>query len=260
MAYTYFNDPRNWVDSGYTPNLRGSKYMFKDAMESFMGSLPKRRSPGKFKLSKARRTKTYKRSAVKQKTITAPQSRTIDTKYLDLKQALSGLKNTAPIAYIVGEVPQGSAEGQRIGNDIRVIKYIVTFEIAHGSSTLDATYRIIMARYKTGNSNTDPGIGTLIDSDANSNRTPLSLRNVPSLEDWEILLDDTIVIDNNYAASHGLRCRNYCINTAFPQRYSGAASTTVIRNPVFVYIVTNVANTTTGATGQLNIRTIFADI
>lgn len=260
-AYNWFNDPRNW-EAG-NGNLRGTA--FKAGMDAMGAAFQKwrgsgARSRGRYQLSGYRKTKAYKKSTVKQKTITAPQSRVIDTKYIDFTSAISGLKSTASQVYGILAVPQGAAESQRIGNDIRILKFLVSIEFVHGSSTNDQTFRILLVRAKAHNTSADPGIGTILQNDQAGNKTPVSLRDVNSLEDYEILLDKMVMVPTNYNASHGQRVCQYEVKTAFPQRYSGAASSTCIRNPVFLYLLTNTANVTTGATGQVNVRTIYADI
>lgn len=260
-AYNYFNDPRNWAQYDWGPNMRGSGTAFKQGMDTMLGRYKVRgRLQGAYKLSNCRKTRSRRKSVLRQKTVTAPMSRKMDTKYLDFKLALSGIKTTALTQVIVGEIPQGSAESQRIGNDIRMIKYLVSVELIHGSERLDQTFRIVMVRAKAAQTNAVPSLSNIWNTDVNGNYTPLSLRNVNELEDYEILLDQMILIDNNYSASHGVRCKNYEINTCFPQRYSGSGATTVVRNPVFLYIMTNSINTTTGASGQITIRCIYSDI
>jgi len=261
-GYNYFNDPRAWYQYDWGPGLRGSASAFKAGMDTMLNPKYSRRGrlQGKFSLSKCRSTRTRRKSVLRQKTVTAPMSRKIDTKYLDFKLALSGIKTTALTQVIVGEVPQGTAESQRIGNDIRLIKYLVSLELIHGSERIDQTFRVVMVRAKAAQTNAVPSLSNIWNTDVNGNYTPLSLRNVNELEDYEILLDQMILMDNNYAASHGVRCKNFEINTCFPQRYSGAGATTVVRNPVFLYVMTNATNTTTGASGQITIRCIYSDI
>jgi len=259
--YNWFNDPRGY---DWGPNLRGAA--FKAGMDAMGGAYQRwstsgaKRGRGKYAFAKNRRTKVTNKSAVKQKSITAPMSRSIDTKYIDNKLVLANIQSTQPYQLIIGEIPQGSAEGQRVGNDIRILKYVIALELVHGSSTLDQTFRIVMVRAKTVNTNGNPGITSVFDNDANARVTPSSLRNINSLEDFEILLDKKVYLPNQYASAHGIKTFNYQILTSFPQRYSGAAATTIIRNPVWVYILTNVPNAVTGASGQLNVRTIYSDV
>lgn len=255
LLYNYFNDPRNWEG-----NLRGAKNVFKEGMDAMLAVKRPRANRGRYAFKSCRKTKAYRKSPVQQKTITAPPSRTIDTKYSDVYGTIAGLKNSAPYQYSCPAIAQGAAEGQRIGNDVRILKLIVSLELSHGSSTLDQTFRLIIVRWKTGNDGTSPGLSSVLKIDNSGFYTPNSFRNADSLEDFEILLDKQILIDNNYSASHGARCNQYMINTCFPQRYSGAASTSIIRNPIWAWVVTNQPNTTTGATGQLLIRTIYSDV
>lgn len=260
QAYNYFNDPRNWAAYDWGPNLRGTASAFKAGMDTMFSGVPRRRFKGRYSLSKCRRTKTTSKSVVKQKSVTAPMSRVIDTKFIDQKFALSGIKSSASYANIIGNIATGTGEGQRVGNDIRIIKYLISLELIHGSTNVDHTFRVIMVRAKTGNSNTIPSISEIINTDQSANYSPLSLRNMLSIEDYEILLDKMIRIDNNYAASHGAKCLNYQVNTCFPVRYSTSTDSSICRNPVFIYILVNAANTTTGASGQLTVRTIYSDI
>jgi len=261
FAYNYFNDPRNWEPG--TGNLRGTA--FKAGMDAMGAAFQKwrgsgTRSRGRYQLSGCKRTRAYKKSSVKQKTITAPQSRVIDTKYIDSLSAITGLKSTVPVVVGLSAIPGGSGESQRVGNDIRILKYIISIEFIHGSSVNDQTFRILLVRVKAHNTNADPGIANILINDQAGNKTPVSLRDVNSLEDFEILLDKMVLLPSNHSTSHGQRVCQYEVKTCFPQRYSGTGSTTVIRNPVFLYLLTNCANTTTGASGQVNVRTIYADI
>lgn len=252
--YNYFNDPRNWVADA-TKNLRGTQQYFKEIY------MPRHRMQrGRWYLGKRKRTKSRVKSSVRQRSITAPVSRTIDTKYKDTLVSLTGIKNTASQSASVGTIAQGSGEGQRIGNDVRILKILVTWQIKHGSSTNDQTFRLIIVRGITHNTDSDPGINNIVDVDQAGNRTPLSFRNVLSIEDFEILLDKTVRVDSNYSSSHGVRCNNYEINCAIPQRYGSSAATSIIRNPIWAYVLTDQDNATTGASGQLNFRLIFSDV
>jgi len=228
----------------------------KRARKNAMGSMSSR-----YMLSKCRRTRSRNASAVRQKTITAPQSRVIDTKYVDRVTTYSGLKLSTPIEAGLNDIAGGSGEGQRVGNDIRLVKILVTWQIKHGSDNLDQTYRLIIVRYKTGNTATGPGIASLLNTDASSSYSPNSFRNVPNLEDFEILLDKKVLlVQQQVAVSHAVRTFQYSIDVCIPQRFSGSGSNTIIRNPLFAYIVTNATNTTTGASGELSFRTMYSDI
>lgn len=218
------------------------------------------RARGRYMLKGCRKTRSYTRSSVSQKTITAPVSRVIDTKYNDVASTFTGLKNSASLDFGGNVVNGGSNEGQRVGNDIRVIKYILTLEIKHGSDQLDHTYRLIGVRHKTGASHANPTIQAILNPDANSNYTPLSLRNVLNIEDFEILIDRTFVVPNSSASNHGLTVKNFQIDTCFPQRYSSTASADLVRNPVWWFLLTNVTNTTTGCSGQFIRRMMYSDI
>jgi len=251
-AYNAYNDPRNW-DGAF---FQKTRKFYNHLNGVTAGS---QRTP-KYRLSKCRRTKSYRRSALKQRTITAPISTKTDTKYLQLTFQDTGLKSNASKSRIVGEIPGGSAESQRVGNDVRILKYWLSFEILHGSSTLDQTFKFFLVRSKTGNSNAVPSILTIVDTDYNGVATPASLRNVGSLEDYEILWEDTILVESNYANQHGVRVKQYMVNTCFPQRYSDATATNVIRNPVFLYMVTNCLNVTTGAQVNTTVRVMYSDI
>jgi hypothetical protein len=130
FAYNWFNDPRNW-EAG-SVNLRGTA--FKAGMDAMGSAFQKwrgsgARSRGRYQLSGCRKTKAYKKSTVKQKTITAPQSRVIDTKYIDFTSAITGLKSTASQVYGVVAIPGGSGESQRVGNDIRILKFVISIEL-----------------------------------------------------------------------------------------------------------------------------------
>lgn len=249
-SYNQFNDPRNW-DGAFFTNLN-KKY----APQATRGV-----GKIRYRFSKCRKTRSRMVSNVKQKTITAPISNRTETKYLDYKATITGIKynaNAGPT--IIGEIPGGSTEGQRIGNDIRVMGYYLSVQYTHGSSVVDQTFRFILFRYKTGNSSTSPGISDLLNGDASGLYTPSSFRSIGSLEDYEILLDKTTLIDSNYASNHGLRVWNARVTTCFPQRYAGTAASGVIKNPVFYVILTNAPNVTTGAVCDVSIRTMYTDV
>jgi len=215
----------------------------------------------RYKLSRCRKTRAYKRSPVQQKSVSAPASRVIDTKYVDLVTTFSGVKSTAATGGLVGAIAGGTGEGQRVGNDIRIIRYLVTMRLKHGSESTDQWFRLLMVRSKTGNSDTNPALTDILNNDSNSNTTPMSLRNVNNLEDWEILLDKTIKLTNHTGAlNHSVALQQFQIDTCFPQRFSGTGSSSIIRNPVFWYLVTDAPNTTTGALGQITFRIMYSDI
>lgn len=226
----------------------------------------KRRAPSgsmgtRYMLKGCRKTRSRIKSNVKQNSITAPASRVIDTKFIDQLGTITGLKNSAPAGNIVGDIAGGSGEGQRVGNDIRIIRVLVSLRLKHGSEVTDQTYRLIVFRYKVGNSGTQPAITDLLDNDSTGNVTPVSFRKVGSLEDYEILLDKTLVIKNQTGSTnHSVLVRNFQIDTCFPQRFSGTGTGTIIRNPMFYSIVTDAPNTTTGASGQIAFRIMFSDI
>lgn len=236
------------------------------AAKGLYNMIPKRKRTSmgtmstRYRLSKCRKTRSYKRSPVSQRTISAPASRVIDTKYVDQLTTYTGLKRSVAIMNIVGDIQGGSGEGQRVGNDIRLIKYIVTWEAQHGSSNLDQTLRLIMVRSKTGNSATAPALSEIINLDGRSTYSPTSLRHVNSLEDYEILLDKVMMLPCEVATNHALKTASYNVDVCFPQRFSGTGSGTVIRNPVFYILLTNGDNTTTGGLGTLSFRIMYSDI
>jgi len=215
----------------------------------------------RYMLSKCRKTRVYKRSPLSQKSITAPNSRVVDTKYVDQLNTFTNLKGTAAVTFIIGDIQGGSGEGQRVGNDIRMIKYIVTYQIKHGSESTDQTYRLLLVRSKTSNSATAPALSDILNNDPTVIVSPTSLRNVGSIEDFEILLDKLIYLPNNTGATnHSLKTFTWNVDVCFPQRFSGTGSGTIIRNPVHCFMITNSANTTTGASGHMSTRIIYSDI
>ena len=257
-----YDDPNFYLQQ-YGPYLRGANDMVAAAERAYARRRAAKTNWGKratWKFKGRLRTRARKYSVARQRTVLAPMSRTIDTKYVDLKATISGLKNTAPLVFIVGEVAQGNAESQRVGNDIRVLKYLISIELKHGSSNEDQTFRILLIRAKTNNSNAAVAASDVFESDANGNCTPASLRKVANLEDYEILLDRLVLIKNSYAAQHGIVDKQFMVNVAIGQRYSGSGATTIIRNPVHMMLLTSSTNTTTGASGQYNIRTIYSDV
>lgn len=264
--YNRFNDPRNFMPSyDYGPNLRGSAQFAKDSIEymagmaSGMGRRPFR-SRARWAFKGSRSTKVRRKSVARQKTITAPMARRIDTKYSDYTAVISGLKNTAPQSWSISNIAQGASEGQRIGNDIRFLKFIISLEIAHGSTLEDQTFRFVLYYDKTGNNNTSPAASSLFNTDGGGNITPQSLRNVTNLEDYVLLLDKLVSLPLHHGTNHGRRILQFEVKTSIGQRYSGAAGSTVVKNPVHALLLTNLPNTTTGATGYLAIRQIYSDV
>lgn len=264
--YNRFNDPRNWMPNyDFGPGLRGTAQFAKDSMDYMAGmaagmSRKSYRSRARWAFKGNRGTKVRRKSVARQKTITAPMARRIDTKYSDYTAVIAGLKNTAPQSWSISNIAQGASEGQRIGNDIRFLKFIISLEIAHGSTLEDQTYRFVLFYDKTGNSNSAVAASNLFNTDGGGNVTPQSLRNVTNLEDYVILHDKLIYIPLMNTATHGRKILQYEVKTSIGQRYSGAAGSTVVKNPVHVLMLTNLPNTTTGANGYLAIRQIYSDV
>jgi len=254
--YNWFNDPRNY---DYGPNLRGAGSAFKAGMDSMLNR-KRPRSGARWAFKGSRSTKVTRKSVAKQRTITAPMARRIDTKYYDYPATISGLKNTAPQVWMISSIAQGAAESQRIGNDIRILKLIVSVELVHGTSAEDQTFRFLLICDKTANNNTALTASSVFNSDGGGNITPQSLRNVTNLEDYQILLDKMIRIDSNYNAAHGRKINQFEVKTSIGQRFSGSASTTIVKNPICAVLLTNSTNTTTGASGYLMIRQIYSDV
>jgi len=255
--YNSYIDPRNY--------LRGGTSSFRAGMDAMLSSMQtakrSKRIFRRYQLDKCRKTRAYKKSPVSQKSIMAPNSRMIDTKYVDQLNTFTGVKSAAALALIIGDLQGGSGEGQRVGNDIRMIKYIVTLQLKHGSESTDQTYRILYVRALTQNSNAVPSLADILNNDPTGLATPTSLRNINQLEDFEILLDKVLYLPNHTGATnHALKTWSWNIDCCFPQRFSGAGSGSIIRNPVYVYMVTNAANATTGASGNLTTRIIYSDI
>lgn len=265
-AYNWFNDPRNFMSTyDFGPNLRGGAQFAKESMDYMAGmasGMSRRpfRSRARYAFKGSRSTKSRQKSVARQKTITAPMSRRIDTKYTDFTNSVSGLKSSAPQSYVLSNIAQGSGEGQRIGNDVRLLKFIISLDIIQGSTLTDQTFRMLLFYDKTGNSNASVPQTNVFNADVNGYITPSSLRNVTNLEDYVILLDKMFRIDMNFNAAHGQRIFNFEVKTSIGQRYSGAAGTTVVKNPVHVMLLTNALNATTGASGQLLVRTIYSDV
>jgi len=249
FAYNYFNDPRNWMSD----NLRGSYASFKDAMQP-----PRKRPRGRYSFKGNKRTKVFNRSTVKQRTITAPMSRSIDTKYKDTDAMVTSIRSGGAQTVYIGGIAQGSAEGQRTGNDIRILKMLVSWNIKAGSSLFDQTYRLIIVRHKTGQDNSNPGLNNILDLDYNNEYTPVCFRNVLQLEDFEILLDKMIHLINDY--ENGNKIFQYEIKCSIPQRYSSTSADSIVRNPIHAFLLTDAPNATTGGSGQLLVRTIFSDV
>lgn len=264
--YNRFNDPRNWMpDYDFGPGLRGTARAFKESADYFAGmaaGIGRKpfRSRARWAFKGSRRTKARRKSVAQQKSITAPMARRIDTKYTDFSTSISGLKSSAPQSYVLSNIAQGAGEGQRIGNDVRILKFIISIDMIQGSTATDQTFRMLLFVDRTGNSNASVPQTNVFNADVNGYITPSSLRNVTNLEDYNILLDKMFRIDMNFNSSHGQRVFNYEVKTSIGQRYSGAAGTTVVKNPVHVMLLTNALNTTTGASGQLLVRQIYSDV
>lgn len=265
--YNRFNDPRNWMPNyDFGPNLRGAGAQFaKDSFDYMAGMAAgmgrkSYRSRARWAFKGRTGTKVRRKSVARQNTISAPMARRIDTKYSDYTAVISGLKNTAPQSWSISNIAQGATEGQRIGNDVRFLKFIISLEIAHGSTLEDQTFRFVLYYDKTGNSNAAIAASNLFNTDGGGNVTPQSLRNVTNLEDYVLLLDKLIYVPLHHGTNHGRKILQFEIKTSIGQRYSGAAGTTVVKNPIHAMILTNLPNTTTGATGYLAIRQIYSDV
>jgi len=264
--YNWFNDPRNFMPNyDFGPGLRGSAQFAKDSFDYMAGmaaGMQRKpyRSRARWAFKGSRGTKARRKSVAQQKTITAPMARRIDTKYWDYLTGITNLRSTSAISYQINNIAQGAAEGQRIGNDIRVLKLLVSIELSHGSSIEDHTYRLIFFVDKTGNSNAAVPATNLFLADPAGNVTPQSLRNITNLEDYQILMDKMFCIPINSTQSHGRRVYQFEIKTSIGQRFSGAGGGTIVKNPIHAILMVNLPNVTTGAGGYLSVRTIYSDI
>jgi len=264
--YNWFNDPRNFMPNyDFGPGLRGSAQFAKDSFDYMAGmaaGMQRKpyRSRARWAFKGSRGTKVRRKSVARQNTISAPMARRIDTKYSDYTAVINNLKNTTPQSWSISNIAQGASEGQRIGNDIRFLKFIISLEIAHGSTLEDQTFRFLLFYDKTGNSDSSVAASKLFNADGGGNVTPQSLRNVNNLEDYVLLLDKLILIPLMHGTNHGRRILQFEIKTSIGQRYSGAAGSTVVKNPIHAMILTNLPNTTTAATGYLAIRQIYSDV
>jgi len=254
QAYNLYNDPR------VRSYLRGSM-----PSAATIKSWSRRASGGygkRYKTKGSIKTSWRRGSVVTERRLKIPRTLKISQKYID-GEYLPAINSTTSYATgTFGTVASGAAESNRIGNDTRVLGLFITWSVIGGSPGRDCTFRLIIVRYKHGQSNTDPGISQILNTDVNGNYTPLSLRNVEKLDDFEILCDETLFCKHMYSTqtTSMVNNANYKVNCSFVQRYTSTTAASIEMNPMFAYVLTDGPFGTTTASGQLSIRTVYSDV
>jgi hypothetical protein len=252
--YNMYNDPR--VRSYLRGNLP-SAATIRSWGPGRSGGYGKR-----YKTKGSVKTSWRRASVVTEKRLKIPRTLKISQKYID-GEYLPAVQSTASYATgAFGTVVSGAAESNRIGNDTRILGLFVTWSVIGGAPGRDCTFRLIIVRYKHGQSNTDPTINQILNTDVNGNYTPLALRNVEKLDDFEILLDEMLFAQHVYSTQTTTMVRNanYKVNCSFVQRYTGTTAASIEMNPMFAYVLCDAPFNTTAGTGQLSIRTVYSDV
>lgn len=239
----------------YSPyNLRGSYPLFGPSMRTKRGRVS-------YNLKGCKRTKSRTRSVISQKYLKVPTSTKTILKNVDVNYALSVSAAASASFANIGGVPTGSINGTRHGNDTRVLQLYVTLSIIGSDNIKSQHFRVLIVRSKTGNDGSAPAISNILTLDPDSNYTPLSLRNIDTINDYEILLDKMInITDNDPVGTQNSAIYNFKIDTCFPQKYNGTTATSVSMNPVHMYVVTDQTATSTSAVAKGSIRVMYSDI
>lgn len=214
-------------------------------------------------------------STTRQRVVRVEYPKQIGTKYLDQLPASSTVDASSPYVFgLVAGLAQGTNESQRVGNNIAIHEFEIALKLINGlvgatgsDYTQDETYKMLIVCYNVGTSNTDPGVAALLNNDVSGFVSPTSFKNVPNLDDFTILAEETIRVNSDQGVLNSrtaVKTQTYCVRMPKPllQRYNGAAATSIVSNPVFLYILNDTAHTGTGAVNSsvsLSIRTIYTD-
>jgi hypothetical protein len=139
---------------------------------------------------------------------------------------------------------------------VRLIKIIISLELVEGSPDANCTYRVFLFKCKNG---AVPVFGDVFGDDANGYKTPLSLRNIDNIKDFDVLLDDMFRVTDVASTGGANVVKNYNVNTCIAQKYNSTTAASIVDNPLMLYIISSGAFGTTGASGQINIRTLYTD-
>jgi hypothetical protein len=69
-----------------------------------------------------------------------------------------------------------------------------------------------------------------------------------------------VVLQTTDSSNHGRKVLQYEVKCSIGQRFNGALSTSIVKNPVNFMMLTCSSNATTGASGYISIRQVYSDV
>jgi len=172
----------------------------------------------------------------------------VENKHADQISTAVSISNTVSYAQVLDNtIIQGTAEGQRTGNSIKLDRLDIIFKFAYStgtsSITQDQLFEYHIVRWLKPPSAGTPvlAIADYFIADPDSNYTPLSLPNAELQENFKLLASGSVFVQNPYSISavNNIASRHERITVPlnFHQEYLGAASSTLVDGVIGLFVV-----------------------
>jgi len=189
-----------------------------------------------------------------------------EDKHIDFNQSNTTVTPTSSQIFPIIPPAAGTSIDQRIGDSIKVHKFQANLLFQYGCGTTAQFESQMLNWYLVRYLKTPPSSGTsaftiaeFLDTDVNSNYTPLSMADPNTNENFVVMGSGTVQIDlNTLAVANVLHQRlvTFEHNCQFHQTFNGSANTSICDNMCF-FVVTALNAANTGGTSNVSITSRY---